>query len=30
MSLEKMPRLGEEFDEYSNVIIGKKEDMNDK
>ena len=30
MSLEKMPRLRVEFDEYGNVILGKKEDNNDK
>ncbi len=30
MSLEKMSRLRVEFDEYGNVILGKKEDMNDK
>jgi hypothetical protein len=30
MSLEKVPSLRVEFDEYRNVILGKKEDKNDK
>ena len=30
MSLEKVPSLRVEFDEYSNVILGKKEDKSDK